>query len=719
MDSRTVEEANRDLREEAAQRGHAERALRAIDAGTSGSAGREFFRSLTHHLATALNAKTALIGEIINGPDRSVQSLSMWHDGEHHEHVTYKLCRTPCEAVARGQTLFHDRDVQNLYPDDALLRAINAESYIGTPLLDTAGRPVGVLTVLDDRPMADGRQPELILRIFASRAAAELERVRAETALRQSEQRFRALVEGIDAVVWEFEAYSERFTYVSPLAESLLGYTERQWLEPGFWYAHLHPEDQEWAQEFSRQHTREGRGYRMEYRMIAADGRVVWIKDITSVVEKTDESLGLRGVMIDVTQRKVAESSCNRFRAIMDQAGESIFVVDPESGRIMDANATACRALGYARAELLELSAWDIEASPVVESGDRWCAHVSTATQSDQPLMIEGVHRRKDGSEFPVEVGVSYREFEDRAYLLVTARDVTERHMIHEALRSEHESLHALIQAIPDIVYFKDLGRRNMLVNKAYEEYAGHSATQIIGKLDEELFPRSMAEKCRATDEQVLRTGHASHVERVLPDDRGQETVFDTIKTPIRGADGRIVGLVGISRDITQRKLEERRLRDAERQYRTLVEQLPVGVVVVDAETTLPIEFNNQAVAMLGCTRQEFARLRVADYEAKENPQEVKAHVGRILEQGHDDFVTKMRAKDGTIKDIRVSVRVMELDGRRVFHNVFSEIVRGDTDEVQSAASMIEPNPAVGIGEHGQEARPTETTTAQVKTDPG
>jgi PAS domain S-box-containing protein len=364
------------------------------------------------------------------------------------------------------------------------------------------------------------------------------------------------------------------------------------------------------------------------------------------------------------------------------------------------------------------LRAWDIEASPVIGVGDRWRAHVATATQSDQPLMIEGVHRRKDGSKFPAEVCVSYREFEDQAYLLVTARDVTERHLIHEALRSEHESLRALIRAIPDLVYFKDLGRRNMLVNKAYEKFAGRSADQIMGKLDEELFPMNMAMKCRASDEQVLRTGHASQVETIVPDNQGQEIVFDTIKTPIRGADGRIVGLVGVSRDITQRKLEEQRLQDAKQRYHTLVEQLPVGVVVVDAETTLPIEFNNQAAVMLGYTRQEFARLRVVDYEANENPREVKAHLSRILEQGHDDFVTKMRAKDGTIKNIRVSIRVMELDGRRVFHNVFSEIVRDKTGVSQVTSSMIEPSRAVELGEQGQEAQPAETTAQRVEIDP-
>jgi PAS domain S-box-containing protein len=118
----------------------------------------------------------------------------------------------------------------------------------------------------------------------------------------------------------------------------------------------------------------------------------------------------------------------------------------------------------------------------------------------------------------------------------------------------------------------------------------------------------------------------------------------------------------------------EARLRESEALCRTLFDQSPDGVLIVDAQTTRPIMFNDVACRQLGYSREEFARLRISDYEAAEAPEVIKARVGRLLGDGRDDFETKHRGKTGDLRDVLVTVQRSELSGRPALHVIFRDI---------------------------------------------
>ncbi len=134
-------------------------------------------------------------------------------------------------------------------------------------------------------------------------------RQRAEEELQRSQAHVHDLVEGLNAIVWEAEARTLRFTYVSRHAEDLLGYPLAQWLAaPDFWSSHIHPDDRAWATALCRQAVSQGQDHDFEYRYITAGGRVVWLRDIVRVVTDTvGHPQRLRGVMVDITERKAAE----------------------------------------------------------------------------------------------------------------------------------------------------------------------------------------------------------------------------------------------------------------------------------------------------------------------------------------------------------------------------------------------------------------------------
>lgn len=119
--------------------------------------------------------------------------------------------------------------------------------------------------------------------------------------------RYQRLLESTRAVPWEVTIPAWNFTYIGPQVEAILGYSVETWQQPGFWVDHIHPEDKEWAPQFCQDATSRYEDHEFEYRMIAADGRVVWLRDIVSVIVEDSVVVGLYGFMIDVTERKQSE----------------------------------------------------------------------------------------------------------------------------------------------------------------------------------------------------------------------------------------------------------------------------------------------------------------------------------------------------------------------------------------------------------------------------
>lgn len=124
------------------------------------------------------------------------------------------------------------------------------------------------------------------------------------------------LVASIDGIVWEADARTVTFTYVSSKAERLLGYPASDWLKPGFWQAHIYKDDQIWAPQFCAERARSLQPHEFEYRFVALDGRIVWLRDLVTVVAEAGEPRWLRGVMVDITARKKKDEELKQLKLI-------------------------------------------------------------------------------------------------------------------------------------------------------------------------------------------------------------------------------------------------------------------------------------------------------------------------------------------------------------------------------------------------------------------
>ncbi len=260
----------------------------------------------------------------------------------------------------------------------------------------------------------------------------ERERV-ARAAAQSAERRLRELVEGIDAVVWEAETEPFRFTFVSDHARALLGHPTEQWLaDPGFWESLIHPEDRDWVVALCRRAPGDD-GRAFEYRLRAADGGTVWVRDTVRVSSGPGGTVQLRGVMVDVTARRRSDDEVRRLAAIVEATDHAV-ISEALDGTILSWNPGAERTFGWREAEVLGRTVFDL-LPPEMHAEERELLARVAAGEPVPPFETERVDR--SGRRVAVSVTVSpIRDASGAVACVATiSRDVTEERRLQEQLR--------------------------------------------------------------------------------------------------------------------------------------------------------------------------------------------------------------------------------------------------------------------------------------------
>jgi len=194
--------------------------LRALVEGTAAYTGGTFFEALVRHLAVATGVRYAFVAEFL--PPSRARTVAFWAVDRIAENVEWDLRGTPCEDVIRGELCHHPSGVSRRFPEDRPLVELGIESYLGVPLTAAGGGTLGHLAIFDERPMPHESRRLGAFRVFAARAAAELERLRAEACLAERERRYRDLFDEAP-MAYIYEDTESRFVSANRAACQLLG----------------------------------------------------------------------------------------------------------------------------------------------------------------------------------------------------------------------------------------------------------------------------------------------------------------------------------------------------------------------------------------------------------------------------------------------------------------------------------------------------------------
>ncbi len=367
----------------------------------------------------------------------------------------------------------------------------------------------------------------------------------------------------------------------------MLGYSTSD-LKPHIktWNGLVHPDDTKNMEILLEKHfTGELDFVDFETRMKHADGHWLWLHVRGKVIEWTDDNKPWKmyGTHSDISLRKNSEQllkeSENKYRSFFEDNSAVILLIEPTSGDFVSVNKAAIQYYGWTEQEFSRKSIFDI----CVLSQVRLRKELSESVNQDRNHHVYQ-HRRADGSIRDVEIYSTPLIFNNRTLLFSITFDITERIRAQNAEHKTAVLLSGLLNSIPDLVFFKDTFGFYMGANLEFSKFTGLPINEIVGKTDFDFFPDNLAEHFRQQDTIILKTGENQTNELLLTYANGKNILADIVKAPLRSGD-KIVGLVGVARDITLRKKMETDLNQISLLHKVILDNAGVGIAFVKSDT--------------------------------------------------------------------------------------------------------------------------------------
>lgn len=417
--------------------------------------------------------------------------------------------------------------------------------------------------------------------------------------------------------------------------------------------------------------------------LVAKDGKHIPIDDSGAPIkDNRGNILGAVIVFRDVTERRRIRDALTRekdlLHAIMDTIPDTIYFKD-----------TAGRFLRVSKAKATKHGLEDPEKAVGRTDFDFFSKQHAQETSSHEQEIIKsgrpvvGIEEKEtwpDGRE--TWVSTTKMPFRDRHGNIIgtfgVSRDITERKQAEEALELERNLLKTVIDNIPDKIYAKDTEGRFIICNKAVASRMGVSdPNQVVGKSDFDFLPSELAAQFHSNEQDIIKSGQAliNHEEPLDQLSGGVRWNLAT-KVPLRDMRGNIIGIVGMGRDITDRKRIEEALRKSEEKYRKQFEETIDAIFVVNTETGIIVDCNRSASELVGREKLEIIGQHqrilhppeeIEGDRSRTFKQHLKEKEGQILE-------TQILTKKGEIRDVAVKASIFEIEGQKVLLGIFRDI---------------------------------------------
>ncbi|OPY39318.1 MAG: Bacterioopsin transcriptional activator [Methanoregula sp. PtaU1.Bin051] len=447
------------------------------------------------------------------------------------------------------------------------------------------------------------------------------DRKRMEEELKQSEEKFRSLVENLNVGIYRNTAdVNGKWLWANPEFLKIYGYESLgDLLSRPVAEIYINPEDR-----LNLLHELNTLGFVRNYQVQVKkmDGTPIWVS-ITAQTKKDERGkiLWIDGIIRDITRQKETEEALQEseelFRTLFNNANDAIFLheltPDGKPGRYIAVNETACKRLGYTREELLMMSPTDISSGKHRQKIPELIRRI----KQDGHATFDAIHRRKDGTEFPVEVSTHTFELHGKLLALSVARDMVERMRMEEELAASEERLRAIINGSPIPLFVLNRNHEVIYWNWALEKYSGIAAQDIISTpfswkalykkerpvladilIDDDIdrIPELYAGKWQKS----MYVEGAFEVTDFYPLMGEHGAWLHVTAVTIRDRNGTILGAIETLQDITLRIRAEEELKNSEDYLKTIFNSVQTGLLIIDPATHIIIDANPAAEELIG-----------------------------------------------------------------------------------------------------------------------
>ena len=622
------------------ERKKAEDALRYVVEGTASTTGGEFFQSLVKCLASALGIRYALVTRCVDSPPTRVRAFAFWNGKKFGEIFEYGLEGTPCENVVAGKICYYPKDIQKLFPNDKDLAKLNAESYLGLPFTDSQGNVIGHLAVLDDKPMVGEKDSEhQVMKIFGARAGAELERIIAEEKLRQSENKYRILLENLPQTIFFKDKNSVYISCNENYARDLK----------------IKPDEITGKTDYDFYPKRLAGKYRADDRRIVKSGKIedieeeyiqdgqkVFVHTVkTPVKNENGNVVGILGIFWDITEQKKVQEDLQQHTWKLSERVKELSCLY-ETSRLMSETDRSLGEICQGIDDLIR-AGWqypDITCARIIINGHHFETDNfnETAWKQSADIMVSS---KKIGSvevyyleEKPALDEGPFLE-EERNVIDIVATEMgrlSDRREMENRLRESEEKHRSLITNVPDITWTTDSEGSTIFISPNVERVYGYTQEEIYGAGGNLWFGRIHSddvEKVKEAYRTLFKKNKLFDIEyRIKRKDGNWIWSHDRAVTTYE-KDG-ILYADGVFSDITKRKRADESLRKSENRFQELWDDAPVGYHTLDTNGIIT-RVNETEAKMLGHTKEQMVGKSIFQFIPPEQRKDANQRFKRKL----------------------------------------------------------------------------------------